>query len=492
MKEQSSFSQVQEQQGIQVQQQKLTAQQMMVVQLIQLGTLEMEDRVRAELQDNPVLEESPDEECRDADDETSSADDDDITSELDGDYPGSTNGPDDDYGDSDDTYDYSGRETQREEMPIDAGTSFFDELTEQLREQPLDDEEEQVGEFIIGLLDDSGFLTMDPARIVDELAFKEALYVSRATVDKVLEAIRSFEPAGIGARDIRECLRLQLLRRKPEETVVLALRIVDECFELFTSQRWDDLPTFLGEDEEDTMRALQLLASLNPRPGSALGEAIGKSAQPLVPDFLLEDNGNSLSVELNNGGVPELRVSREYRDMLEEQRRSSNRETKEAAQFLQQKLDKAQNFIDAVRQRNQTLRTVMRAIARAQQEFFLTGDEDQLKPLILNDIAEVTGYDISTVSRVCQGKSVQTPFGVYPLKLFFSNKRVQVSDGSFINTSDVLKALQDIVAQEDKHAPYSDVELCQRMVQAGYNVARRTVVKYRQKLGIPTAAERRR
>lgn len=494
MKEQSRLSQVQEQQGIQTQQQRLTAQQMMVVKLIELGTLEMEDRVRAELQDNPVLEATPDDERHDSDtdDEEVSSGDDDTTSELDGDYSDGSSIPEDDYGDSDDTYDYSGREAQREEIPIDAGTSFFDELTEQLREQPFDEEEAQVGAFIIGLLDDNGFLTMEPSRIVDELAIKESLYVTQKTVERVLEAIRSFEPAGIGARDIRECLRLQLLRKKQSEEALMALRIVDECFELFTSQRWNDIPAVIGVDAEAATRALQLLTTLNPRPGSPLGEVVGKSAQQLVPDFILEDNGSTVMVELNNANVPELRVSREYREMLEEQKRGNNRETKAAAQFLQQRLDKAQSFIDAVRQRNSTLRVVMGAIANAQKEFFLTGDEDMIHPLILSDIAEVTGYDISTVSRVCQGKSVQTAFGVYPLKLFFSNKRVQIADGSFVNTSDVLKVLQEIVDSEDKRAPYSDADLCRRMAEAGCNVARRTVVKYRQKLGIPTASERSR
>lgn len=492
MKEQSRLSQVQEQQGIQTQQQKLTAQQMMVVQMLQLGTLEMEDHVRAELQDNPMLEEAPEEERHDDADDDVNVDDDDTTPELDGDCSERSSGGEDDYGDSDDTYDYSGRGEQREEIPIDAGTSFFDLLTEQLGEQPLDEEEQQVGEFIIGLLDDNGFLTMDPSRIVDELAFKESLYVTEDTVEKVLDCIRSFEPAGIGARDIRECLRLQLLRKDPCETVTVALRIVDECFESFTSQRWNDIPMLLGIDDETATRALQLLTNLNPRPGSSLGEAIGKSVQQVVPDFILEDNDDTLSVDLNNGGVPELRVSQEYRDMLDEQRRSNNREIQEAARFLQQKLDKAQNFIDAVRQRNRTMRAVMSAIAEAQKEFFLTGDEDLLQPLILSDIAEATGYDISTVSRVCTGKSVQTAFGVFPLKLFFSNKRVQIGDGSFVNTSEVLKAFQKIIDGEDKSAPYNDTDLCRLMAEAGYNVARRTVVKYRQKLGIPTATERRR
>ena len=493
MKEQSRLSQVQEQQGVQLQQQKLTAQQMLVVSMLQLGTLEMEDRVRAELQDNPVLEEAPEEERHDDDtneEDESSGEDGDTTRELDGDLTDRQNGPEDDYGDSDDTYDYSGREVQREEIPIDAGTSFFDELTEQLSEQPLDEEERLVGEFIIGLLDDNGFLTMDTSRIVDELAFKESVYVTQETVEKVLDCIRSFEPAGIGARDIRECLRLQLLRRNADETVSVAIHIIDDCFDLFTSQRWDEIPAVVDADEETTTRALQLLTTLNPRPGSPLGESMGKSSQQVVPDFILEDNGNAVSVDLNNANVPTLRVSREYREMLEEQKRSNNRETKEAAQFLQQKLDKAQSFIDAVRQRNSTMRTVMNAIAEAQKDFFLTGDEDLLKPLILNDIAEATGYDISTVSRVCAGKSVQTVFGVYPLKLFFSNKRVQIGDGSFVNSNDVLKVLQDIVEKEDKQAPYSDAELCRLMAEAGYNVARRTIVKYRQKLGIPTAVER--
>lgn len=492
MKEQSRLSLVQEQQGIQTQQQRLSAQQMMVVQLLQYGTLEMEEAVRAELQDNPALEEVPVDERHDADvGEEDITEDDNTTRELDGDSFDNNEGPEDDYGDSDDTYDYSGQGKQREEIPIDAGRSFFDELIEQLRVQPLDEEEQFVGQFIIGLLDDNGFLTMDPSRIADELAFKESLYVTQDTVEKVLASIQSFEPAGIGARDIRECLRLQLLRREPNEIISVALRIVDECFESFASRQWSDIPELIGTDEETTARALQLLTTLNPRPGSALGEAMGKSAQQLVPDFILEDNGSTVIVDLNNSNVPELRVSREYRDMLDDQKRSNNTEIQQAASFLQQKIDKAQSFVDAVRQRNRTMRTVMRAIAEVQKEFFLTGDEDLLQPLILGDIAEVTGYDISTVSRVCANKYVQTAFGMYPLKLFFSNKRVQMGDGSVVHSSDVLKTFQEIIDKEDKSAPYNDTELCQRMAEAGYSIARRTVVKYRQKLGIPTATRRR-
>lgn len=494
MNQDYSVTQVQVQENIQVQQQKLTAQQMLVVQMLQLGTLEMEERVRTELQENPALEEIPEEERYENENDTGDNGNEDITSELDGKITdaGDNDSDNDDYGDSDDTYDYRSKGTIREEIPFDAGTSFYDELLEQLHEQPLNDEEQEVGVFILGLLDDNGFLTMDPTRIVDELAFKEAVYVDQSTVDKVLGCIRSFDPAGIGARDLRECLQLQLFRKKPSENVRYALQILNDHYDDFSSQHWDRIAPALGISKATADSAIAELTTLNPRPGCSLSETVGKGMQQIIPDFLLEDNGGHVICELNNSNIPELRVNSDFHDMLDDQKKRGTKETKEAALFLQQKIDKAKSFIDALSQRNKTMRAIMSAIAKVQEEFFVTGDKDTIQPLILEDIATRTGYDISTISRVCADKYVQTNFGVYPLRLFFSNRRVQVGTGEFVNTNDMLKALQQLIEEEDKNSPYTDEQLAHLMSEKGFNVARRTMVKYREKLGIPTAAKRKR
>jgi len=490
-------AQIEQQQELQTQQQRLSAQQMLTISLLQLSTQEMEDRVRAEILDNPALEEGGDDDSlRDREgDETV---DDDTTDELDGDTMGTTADDEREFDDDDNSSDYqSGASaTPREEIPIDAGVSFFDLLREQLGEQPLSDREHAIGLFLIGSLDDDGWLRRSIDEIVELLAFKADVDTTAEEVEKVLHYIQQFDPAGVGARNLQECLLLQLDRRDEADTATaLARRILTECFEDFSTKRWDRLPLALGVTKEEVDKALSELTHLNPHPGSALSEMVGKGMQQLVPDFVMDMDGDDVTPVLNNGSLPTLRVSSEFRDMLAAQSQNGTPTQQEAARFLQQKIDSAQGFIQAVRQREQTLNAVMRAIVSIQKDFFETGDEEHLKPMILQDVEEVSGYDVSTISRISNSKYVQTRYGIYPLKYFFSNKRVKVGKDDtemYINHNDVLKELKALVDNEDKSDPLTDDKLAALLAEKGWNVARRTVAKYRDVLGLPVAKMRRR
>ena len=486
--------QIEQQQELQTQQQRLSAQQMLVVSLLQLSTQEMEDRVRTELLDNPALEEgAPDDSLMDeAADEPMG--DDDITDELVGDAMGTTADTDtelDDDNDYSSDYQSGGETTPREEIPIDAGISFFDVLKEQLGEQPLTDKEEAIGLFLIGSLDDDGWLRKSIPEIVEVLAFKADIDTTADEVERVLHVIQQFDPAGVGARNLQECLLLQLERGEEQQ---VARRILTECFDDFAAKRWERIPDALGISKEEADKALIELTRLNPHPGSALSEMVGRGMQQLVPDFIMESEGDEVVPVLNNGGLPTRHVSSEFREMLAAQVRNGTPAQREAARFLQQKIDSAQGFIQAVRQREQTLNTVMRAIADIQKDFFQTGDEEALKPMILQDVEERSGYDISTISRVSNTKYVQTRFGIFPLKYFFSNKRVKVGGAdseTYINLNDVLKELKALVDGEEKSHPLTDDRLAALLTDRGFHVARRTVAKYREMLSIPVAKLRR-
>jgi len=494
-------TQIEQQQELQTQQQRLSAQQMLVVSLLQLSTQEMEDRVRAELLDNPALEEGLPDDRADSNDDASADDDGtngDTTDELGGDSMGSQSDSEGEYDDDDGSSDYrtgDGGNAGRDEIPIDAGTSFFDLLKEQLGEQPLSDKEQAIGLFLIGSLDDDGWLRKSIDEIVEVLAFKADIDTTAAEVEGVLHHIQQFDPAGVGARNLQECLLLQLDRResgqggKPASEEV-ARRILTECFDDFAAKRWDRIADTLGIPGDDVGRALNELTRLNPRPGSALSEMVGRGMQQLVPDFIMDTEGDETVPVLNNAGLPTLHVSSEFRAMLAAQSQNGTPAQKEAARFLQQKIDNAQGFIQAVRQREQTLNAVMRSIVALQRDFFQTGDEGVLRPMILQDVAERSGYDISTVSRVSNTKYVQTRFGIFPLKYFFSNKRVKVGGDeaqSYINLNDVLKALKALVDGEDKAEPLTDDRLAALLTEQGFHVARRTVAKYRDMLSIPVA-----
>ena len=456
--------------------QTLSPQQLLAVQLLEMTTIEIEERVRGEVMDNPVLEamerdEAPDDEAPMPDGDSMSAD------ELD-DYSGNEEIPV--------AHAYSGTD-----MPLGDTLSFGDTLMEQLGELSLTPVQQTVGEYIIGSLDEDGLLRKSLSEIADELLVYNSLDVSEDDVLKVLGMIQTFEPAGIAARDLQECLMLQLERNSTERDMTLQKRIVSDYYDDFTGKRWGQLAEKLGVADEECREAIADIVRLNPRPGASLTESIGFSRQQITPDFLLDVQDDEVYVSLNNAHIPSLKVSDEYMQMLEEQSLSSNSEQRAAAQFLRQKIDAARSFVTAVQQRERTMLSTMRAIVKMQKPFFVSGgDEAMLKPMILEDIAKMTGHDVSTISRVGNSKYVQTPWSIYPLKYFFSDGIVK-DDGTEQSVYELFRVLRELVDEEDKQNPLTDQALQEALQGRGYNVARRTVAKYREQLGIPVARLRR-
>lgn len=456
--------------------QTLSPQQLLAVQLLEMTTIEIEERVRGEVMDNPVLEtmegdEAPDDEAPMPDGDSMSAD------ELD-DYSGNEEIPV--------AHAYSGAE-----MPLGDTLSFGDTLMEQLGELTLTPVQQTVGEYIIGSLDEDGMLRKSLSEIADELLIYNSLNVSEADILGVLGMIQTFEPAGIAARSLQECLMLQLERNGAERDMTLQKRIVSDYYDDFTGKRWGQLAEKLGVTDDECREAIADIVRLNPRPGASLTESIGFSRQQITPDFLLDVQDDEVYVSLNNAHIPSLKVSDEYMQMLEEQSLSSNSEQRAAAQFLRQKIDAARSFVTAVQQRERTMLSTMRAIVKMQKPFFVSGgDEAMLKPMILEDIAKMTGHDVSTISRVGNSKYVQTPWSIYPLKYFFSDGIVK-DDGTEQSVYELFRVLRELVDEEDKQNPLTDQALQEALQERGYNVARRTVAKYREQLGIPVARLRR-
>ena len=486
------FSQTQVQQQTETLQQRYSAQQLMVARLLELTTPELEDRVRMEITDNPALEETTDAAGEEEDvlNDAASEEEPSEPQELDS-APSAEDAADyDDYGDSDD-YMPSGERTYREEIPIDAGRSFYDELQEQLRESPLNDEQQKIGLYIIGSLDDDGLLRKNLESICDELAFNQGVYVSLEEVRAILHQIQQFDPAGIGAQTTQECLLLQLNRKEPPVPPSLKRRILEECFDDFINNRWERIAPALSASPQDVSDACRELSRLNPRPGSSLEETTGKGMQQIIPDFFLDTEGE---LWLNDEHVPAIRVNREYYTMLQEQKKGGSSAQRDAAAFLIRKIDSARDFIQAVRQRNKTMIEVTSAIVSMQHDYCREGYDSLLRPMTLKDVAQRTGYDVSTVSRVTNNKYIQTPFGLIPIKHFFSNKQVRIGGNDSdktIQSGAALQALQALVDKEDKARPLNDSELEQQMKALGFNVARRTIAKYRTQLNIPTAPLRK-
>lgn len=476
--------------------QTLSPQQIMVVKLLELPALEFEEQLRAELIDNPALEEGR-EESEDINEEAASQEEAEDT-----DYNSL-----DDYSSEDEIPDYKLQENNRsrderaEEIPFSDTVSFYDLLLQQLSERDLSDKERQLTEYLIGSLNEDGRLEKPLPSIADDLLIYHGVEASQMELEKALRVIQDFDPAGIGARDLQECLQIQVHRRKRELTDAASQKILDiedailsKCFDEFTRKRWDKIQQRLNLSEEETDEAIQELCRLNPRPGAALGEAIGKNLHQIIPDFIIEayDDG-SINVSLNNRNVPELRISRSFRTLMHEHKHNKENqsaESNEAILFVKHKIDAAQNFIDAIKQRQNTLLTTMRAIVELQKPFFLEGDESLLRPMILKDVAERTGLDISTISRVSNSKYAQTNYGIYPLKFFFSDGFV-TEDGEEMSVREIKNALLECVANEDKKNPYTDDELKDILAEKGYPIARRTVAKYRHQLNIPVARLRK-
>lgn len=487
MAQKSRQIQAQAQQQIQT----LSPQQILAVKLLELPVVELEERIHSEILDNPALEEGK---------ETSdNHEDENIFEENTESY----NQEDlilGDYRSEDDIPDYKLQEHNRsrgekaEEIPFSDIVSFYEILLEQLNMQSFNEEERSIAEYLIGSLDEDGILRKSMDALIDELMLYRGIYSNPEEMERILKIIQEFDPAGIGARSLQECLLLQL-RRKPDSPLKsIQEEIISKCCDDFTRKNKEKIIQKLEISDREYEDAVAELVKLNPRPGSSLGEAMGKSIQQIIPDFIVEtEDDGTVTLNLNNRNVPELRLSKEFTELLEEHTTNKENQSKEsydAFLFLKQKVDAAQGFINAVKQRQNTLFSTMQAIINLQLPFFQEGDESLLKPMILKDVAERAKLDVSTVSRVSNSKYVQTNFGIFPLRFFF-NDAYTTDEGEEFSVREIKHILQEIVSQEDKQSPYNDDELTELLNRKGYPLARRTVAKYRQQLNIPTARLRR-
>lgn len=482
--------------------QKLSPQQIQLMKLLQVPTANLETRIKEELEENPALEldeATHDDNADDLKDEFSE------NGEEQYDEP---DGSEDEYDNidiseyvqdgDDEVADYKLRdnnypeEDEGRQLPFKSESSFFELLKNQLGLLKLDDKQKKIAEQIIGSIDEDGYLRRETSAIVDDLAFRQNISTDEKEVESLIHRIQQFEPAGVAARDLQECLLLQLYRQKDEgKPVDTAIKAIDRYFDEFTKKHYEKIQRGLGLDDEQLKEVMQQIIKLNPKPGGNIG-GMNKGESYVVPDFFIINNGGKLELTLNSRNAPELRISEGYRDMLKEYDRGAKKDKrqKEAVLFIKQKIDSAKWFIDAIKQRQHTLLSTMNAIMEHQYNFFLTGDETELKPMILKDIAEKTDLDISTVSRVANSKFVQTEFGTYRLKFFFSES-LSTDSGEEVSTREVKKILSDLIEAEDKKRPHSDERLTELLQEKGYNIARRTVAKYREQLNIPVARLRK-
>ncbi len=473
--------------------QKLSPQQIQLMKLIQLPTLAFEQRLAEELNENPALEAGQEEEDY-AKDEFENEDYDDYEEE-DRDDPISDDLEIDQYL-SDDIPDYKTKsnnysdDDEQRESPLAAAVTFHQDLLNQLSTFLLTDQEREIAEFLVGSVDDTGYIRRSLTDIVDDMAFTQGIYTDEKTVERVLHVVQSLEPAGVGARDLQECLLLQLRAKTPTESVSIALDIIEKNFERFTKKQYDKLQERLLISNQQLRDAIHEIEKLNPKPG---GNFAGNTrpTENVVPDFSIRINEGDLELSLNGRNAPTLHVSRDYQDMLQTYKESKDKTVqRDAVQFIKQKLDSAKWFIDAIKQRQETLMVTMTAIMQYQEEYFLTGDETRLRPMILKDIAERTGLDVSTISRVASSKYVETPYGTKLIKEFFS-EAMKNDQGEDVSTLEIKKILQDIIDEEDKSNPLNDDALADMLKERGYPIARRTVAKYRDLLEIPSGRMRR-
>lgn len=478
--------------------QTLSPQQILVVKLLELPAVELEDRVRAELLENPALEEG-----RETTDEEYSE-----TSETENNPEEGTESEYDSLGDyltEDDIPDYKlqennrSRDEQPEEIPFSETISFYETLKGQLGERNLTEHQRELAEYLIGSLDDDGLLRKSLDSICDDLAIYMGIPATVEELTEVLLVIQDFDPPGLGARSLQECLLIQVHRKTPQDDEAARIlkieeSILNDCYEEFTRKHWDRIVQKLNLSEADFRQAIAEITKLNPRPGASLGETIGRNLQQIIPDFIAEtEDDGSIILSLNNRNFPQLHISRDFIEMVEEHtknKQNQSKESKEAMLFLKQKMDAAQGFIDAVKQRQHTLMTTMQAIIDLQRPFFTEGDEALIRPMILKDVAERTGLDISTISRVSNSKYVQTNYGIYALKFFF-NDGYTTEEGEEMSVREIRQALKECIDNEDKKKPYTDDELTDMLKEKGYPIARRTVAKYRQQLNLPVARLRK-
>lgn len=475
-------------------QQKLSPQQIQLIRLLELPAIELEERIKHELEENPALEEGKDflDDLDRSENEGESFEvhDSDLTVEDSIDLG--------DYRTEDDIPDYKLRELteraeKKEEIPFSVSESLNEYLLQQLGLRDLSERHVKIAEYIIGNIDDNGYLRRDLSAIADDLIFQAGLDVTEQDIEEVLSVIQDFEPVGVGARDLQECLLLQLTKQDEDTTKGLAIRILTEFFEEFTRKHYDKIMRGLELDEDIMKKVIREITMLNPKPCANWGDSTETTFSQVVPDFVVEAINGDLILSLNNRGIPEMRISREYTEMFEDYTNNKMNQTtqmKEAVLFVKQKLDSAQWFIEAIKQRQETLQRTMETIISLQRNFFLSGDEATLRPMILKDVAERSGYDISTISRVSNSKYVQTNFGIYPLKYFFSES-IQTDSGEEISTREVKAILKEYIEGEDKRRPLTDEELAALLKEKGYVIARRTVAKYREQLEIPVARLRK-
>ena len=482
---------------------KINPLQIQLIKLLELPTYQLEQRIKEELESNPLLEEGeekpePEVDIKEDGDEV----DYDENSQEEDNYESSEDefSLDDYISDEDDIPDYkltasnASKDDDAREFVLSGGISFRENLVEQLGTQPLGEMDRKICEYVIGNIDDDGYLRRDVENIVDDLAFGAGIEVDEEKIESLLRVVQRFDPAGVGARDLRECLLLQVKRRLAEVStpaLINARIILESYFEEFSKKHYEKISKRMRISDEELKEAVDEILKLNPKPGGQISDSSVPGAEKIIPDFNLDIVDGELQLSLNTGDIPELRLNKSYVNMLEDYQKNSNsREKKDVVSFVKYKLSSARSFIDAVQQRNNTLMLTMTAIVQFQKPFFLTGDESKLKPMILRDIADITGLDVSTISRVSNSKYIQTWFGIYSLKQFFSGS-MPTSSGEEVSTGELKNVLKEIVDGEDKRKPYTDDELVELMNKKGYQIARRTIAKYRQLLDIPVARLRR-
>ena len=468
-------------------QQKLSPLQIQTIKLIEMPVQALEQHVREVLNDNPVIDDTPqkgEDEPRDVS----------ISEVEEKEQSGSM---EDSYGSQDDdipAYNLHVNNWGKDERPeyntFSVKQSFTQSLQEQLGYRNLTEHQRTIASFIIGSLDDDGYLRRDIEALVDDLAFRAGVEATAEEVEQMLKVIQEFEPAGVGARDLRECLLIQLENKKRTPAVENAIRILTEQFDAFKNRHFTKIMSRLHLTTDELKAVMEEIRRLNPSPGGQIDDSYNDQAQQVVPDFRLDYENGQLLLSMPRFSIPELRINQKYSEIMETGRLSENKADKDAASFVKQKIDSAKWFIEALRQRQNTLESTMRAIIDYQHDYFVDGDESSLRPMVLKDIAEITGFDISTISRVVNSKWIETHFGIFPLKYFFS-EGLENKDGEEVSTREIKKALREMVDGEDKRNPLTDDELVEGLATKGYKVARRTIAKYRALLDIPTARLRR-
>ena len=473
--------------------QKLSPQQIQLMKLIQLPTQAFEQRLLEEMNENPALEAGKEDEYEA--DEFANEEYDDYD-DAEGDRIEADDINIDEYLSDDDTPDYKTQvnnysEDEERETPFASPISFHQDLINQLNTFILNDEEREIAEFLVGSIDDMGYIRRSVADIVDDMAFTQGIYTDEKMVEKMLQVIHELEPSGVGARDLQECLLLQLKHKTPTESVDLAIDIIENQFDAFTKKHYDKLLQKYGVSNEQLKKAIHEIERLNPKPGGSY-TGNNKVTENVVPDFAIRIVDGELELTLNGRNAPSLHVSKDYQEMMQTYKDSRDKSSaqKDAVQFIKQKLDSAKWFIDAIRQRQETLFVTMNAIMHYQEEYFLDGDETKLKPMILKDIADMVGLDISTISRVANSKYVETPYGTKLIKEFFS-EAMKNDQGEDVSTLEIKKILKNTIEEEDKKKPLPDDQLAEILKEKGYPIARRTIAKYREQLDIPVARMRK-